>query len=146
MKLLRNCSIAALAALTVFSVRATVPEDQSLRAALIGIWCSSQDEGKSCYAWDEFKVDGTIVSCGTWPRSKRPWAATGAFKVVGRTVYLTVTSRSKFYALPVGDRFTTEVLAVDARSQTYLDNVSQEKRTLYRVTSTARSCPKLDEA
>jgi hypothetical protein len=146
MKLLRTAVVAALAASATSTLSAAVPEDDKLRAALIGIWCSSLDDGKSCYAWDEFKVDGTVVSCGTWPRSKRPWAATGAFRVSGRTVYLTVTSKSKSYALPVGDRFTTEVLAIDARSHTYVDNVSREQRVLYRVESSARSCPRLDEA
>jgi hypothetical protein len=66
--------------------------------------------------------------------------------VEGRTVYLTVTSKSRFYALPVGDRFSTEVVAIDAASQTYIDNVSRTESILYRVDSAARSCPKLDEA
>jgi hypothetical protein len=123
----------AVAGCATSPVSTAPPEGPALRAALLGVWGNSDDEGRTFWGFDEFRADGTLASTGTFPVGTEPFRLAGTFDVSGRKVCSRVTEASGSATLPVGHSFCVEVLYIDSNIQRYRSDEDQEIHTLYRV-------------
>lgn len=122
--------------------QAPVPEGLVLAVSLRdGAWCNSEDNGKTCSAYDDFREDGTIAACGQFSDDRRPFSAQGTYEVKGRFTCFVVTEASETFGLKPGYKFCTESLKIDAKEHTYRDVETGEITTQYRVPKTAMKCP-----
>ena len=119
----------------------TVPKDAALSAALRGVWCASEDNGKTCWGYDHFVDEGLVEACGAFPDDGTTFRLKGRYELRGRESCLTVIESNipKFY--PVGHRLCTRVLRIDKRQHTYKNVASGTEHTTYRVPETSKRCP-----
>ena len=119
-----------------------VPTDRALSSTLQdGVWCNSEDGGKSCAGFDEFHTDGRLTSCGKFSFDRHPFTASGKYEVKGRVVCAVLTEASANYAARPGFRFCVEMLEVTKDRQRYRMSGSREVQTLYRRPKTSKKCP-----
>jgi hypothetical protein len=129
----------ALVALGLSAVLGVVLAAQSasvggntLRTALLGVWCNSVDQGRSCWAYDVFMPDGRFRACGRNPDDGAYFEGSGTFEIVGqRMCYVVGQATDTFWVRP-GSRFCTDITAIDARTHEYRDLESGERFVLYR--------------
>jgi hypothetical protein len=143
--MLRICLI--VAGMTLFAASAnswsTVLRDAELDDALQGVWCSSNDGGKSCWGFDEF-TKGTISSCGRDPSTQAVISAKARYEIRGNSACATVIEASATFALKPGDSFCVTVLDIDDKTQRFRIGGSSETATMYRVPRSRKRCPGLD--
>lgn len=120
---------------------ATPPTDTELQHALQGLWCNSSDGGRSCWAWDEFRADGRFEACGRTDDDPRPFRGAGRFEVTGRRMCYTVEAASANFWLKPGQRYCTEIVAIDARTHRYRDIDTGANFTLWRRDNRDKRCP-----
>lgn len=118
-----------------------VPADSALIDALQGSWCVTDDDGKSCWAYDTFTSRETIEACGIFPETGKTFRIRATFKVSGTKMCHTVTESNAPESLPVGNKFCTQVLAVDDKIQRYKYLETGEVDTIYRVPKSNVKCP-----
>lgn len=120
----------------------SVPTNEALvRSLQDGVWCNSDDGGKTCTAFDEFHTNGRISACGKFAEDMRPFSAEATYEVRNRFVCMVVTEASETFALKPGFKFCTEVLQINSKVQRYRDLNSREIVTLYRRPKSAKKCP-----
>ena len=115
--------------------------DARLRAALVGVWCNSDDGGKTCWAFDEFRADGTFRACGRTTDDGLPFEGSGRFDVNGRRMCYRVHSASDTFWVRPGSRFCTDIVAIDGRQHRYRDIESGQSFVLQRHTAAQPLCP-----
>lgn len=120
---------------------ATLPADTALPQALHGLWCNSDDGGRSCWAWDEFRADGRFEACGRSADDPRPFRGTGRFAVEGQRMCYVVESASENFWLRPGQRYCTDIVAIDAHTHRYRDLDSGASFTLWRRDNRDKHCP-----
>lgn len=134
----------SLAALTLHAAAGDAAggpvEGAALHRALEGVWCNSNDGGRSCWAYDEFFADGSFEACGQTDDDPRPFRGGGPVSVSGRRMCYTVAFASGSFWLPPGSRYCTEILAIDSQMHRYRDIDTQQEFTLHRVARSARRC------
>lgn len=111
----------------------TVPENEQLRAALIGTWGNSDDEGRTFWAFDEYFPDGRLIATGTLPENGKSFRAVANFQTKGRLSCVRVTETSDPSIFPLGLYFCSEVLYIDNAHVRFKDLDSGKEFTLYRV-------------
>lgn len=131
--------LALLAACTGGPARA--PHDAALHRALHGVWCNSADGGRSCWAWDEFSADGRFRACGRTDDDPRPFRGEGRVDVRGQRMCYVVESASDNFWLRPGQRYCTDIVAIDAGSHRYRDIDTGAEFTLFRRDNAAVRCP-----
>lgn len=119
----------------------TALADTGLRQALLGAWCNSNDGGLSCWAYDEFREDGSFEACGTAEGDALAFRGAGAYSVHGQRMCYVVTQATPNFWLPPGGRYCTDILAVGSRSHRYRDIDTGQAFELYRVPAARKSCP-----
>lgn len=120
----------------------SVPTGKTLSRTLQdGVWCNSEDGGKTCAGFDEFHADGRLTSCGKFSFDRRPFTAAGQYEVKGHTVCAVVTEASETYAVRPGHRFCVEMLEVTKDRQRFRMSESPEVQTLYRRPKASKKCP-----
>lgn len=119
----------------------TPPRDAALQQALQGMWCNSSDGGRSCWAWDEFDADGRFSACGRTDDDPRPFAGSGRISVSGQRMCYRVETASGSFWLQPGQRYCTDIVAIDAASHRYRDIDTGAEFTLYRRAAAERRCP-----
>jgi hypothetical protein len=113
----------------------------TLRAALIGVWCNSNDGGRSCWAWDEFTERGTLEMCGLQDGDRQPFKASAQVSFTGRRMcYRVVEATDNFWLRP-GQDYCTEIVEVDPRSHVYRDLDTGQQFRLWRRPAGERQCP-----
>lgn len=117
------------------------PRDAALHRALHGTWCNSNDGGRSCWAWDQFDADGRFSACGRTDDDPRPFAGSGRVSVAGQRMCYVVDSASGSFWLQPGQRYCTDIVAIDERQHRYRDIDSGAEFTLYRRDRSERRCP-----
>ena len=117
--------------------------DGELDDALQGVWCSSDDGGKSCQSFDEFSK-GTIASCGRDPATQASIAVKARYEIRGNTGCAVITEASAGFALQPGDRYCVVVLDISAHTQRFRVVGSDEVTTVYRVPRARMRCPGVD--
>ena len=117
--------------------------DEALRAALLGAWCNSSDEGRSCWAWDVFSDDGQLQICGRFPDDGQPFRGVGAVTVSGDRMCYEVLEASDNFWLAPGDRYCSRITGISDQAHTWQDNFDAPAIRLSRVPQTAVVCPDL---
>lgn len=120
---------------------ATLPAEADLQHALLGLWCNSNDGGRSCWAWDEFRADGRFEACGRTDDDPRPFRGAGRFGIEGRRMCYVVEAASANFWLRPGQRYCTDIVAIDERSHRYRDIDTGASFTLWRRDNRDRRCP-----
>ena len=134
-------ALALAAALAGVVPAATAAQDAALLQALQGVWCNSNDGGRTCWAYDEFFADGSFAACGRTDDDPRPFRGGGPASVSGRRMRNTVAFASDNFWLRPGGRYCTDILSIDARTHRYRDIDTQQEFTLHRVAHGATRCP-----
>ncbi|MGD9833813.1 MAG: hypothetical protein AB7U92_13795 [Piscinibacter sp.] len=117
------------------------PRGDALHRALHGLWCNSNDGGRSCWAWDEFSADGRFRACGRTDDDPRPFRGEGRVEVSGRRMCYTVDAASENFWLRPGQRYCTDIVAIDAQTHRYRDIDTGAEFTLFRRDNRAVPCP-----
>lgn len=117
------------------------PRDDALHRALHGLWCNSDDGGRSCWAWDEFTADGRFRACGRTDDDPRPFRGEGRVDVRGQRMCYVVEAASDNFWLRPGQRYCTDIVAIDARMHRYRDIDSGAEFTLFRRGESPARCP-----
>lgn len=133
---------AALLALAgAAGAQAPMPQDAALERALVGLWCSPDDAGRGCWAWDRFYPDGRFEACGRAAGDPRPFRGSGRYSVVGQRMCYVVDAASETFWLRPGARYCTEIVAIDRRTHRYRDIDTQAEFVLQRRPVAQRRCP-----
>jgi hypothetical protein len=127
--------------LTGPSALAAPPQGAALHRALTGVWCNSHDGGRSCWAYDEFLPDGRLRACGRQEDELQPFHGEGTVTVEGQRMCYLVTAASDNFWLRPGQRYCTDILAIDARSHRYRDIDTGEQFVLIRRDAASAVCP-----
>lgn len=120
---------------------ARVAQEPSIGTALVGVWCNSTDGGASCWAYDEFRGDGSFEACGRTEDDTRPFHGEGRYSVEGRRMCYRVTRASPNFWLRAGDRYCTDIVAIGPTSHRYRDIDSGAEFELSRVPAGRKRCP-----
>lgn len=117
------------------------PQGAALHRALHGVWCNSADGGRSCWAWDEFGTDGRFRACGRTDDDPLAFRGEGRVDVNGRRMCYVVEAASANFWLRPGQRYCTDIVAIDAGTHRYRDIDTGAEFTLYRRDNAAARCP-----
>ena len=113
-----------------------------------GVWCSSRDEGKTCWAYGENYPDGTGDSCGREPTHGVDFALKLRHEFSGNTMCETVEKSSHPNVMAPGERFcsvTIEKLA-DGYTYRFTDDPPDKVRHSYRSDRSKKWCQPLIDA
>ncbi len=134
----------ALALLPLVGACATqeMPPQTPATAAhgLVGVWCNSNDGGSTCWAYDEFRTNGTFEACGRTEDDPRPFRGEGTYSVNGKLMCYVVTQATQNFWLGPGARYCTEITGISSSSHRYRDLDTGAEFELTRVPSSAKSC------
>lgn len=139
MRLVPGAAVLVLAGCA--AVAPAPPRGEALHRALHGTWCNSNDGGRSCWAWDEFSADGRFSACGRTDDDPRPFRGAGRVEVSGRRMCYGVDTASENFWLRPGQRYCTDIVAIDARTHRYRDIDTGAEFTLFRRDNGERRCP-----
>ncbi|MET3377102.1 hypothetical protein ABIC89_006183 [Variovorax boronicumulans] len=128
---------AALTVVATQSSSATL-QDEDLNRALQGVWCNSDDGGKTCHGYDEY-VDGTSSFCGAFPESKEPYTAAMRYKIQGNRICAVITASSNPIIGP-GFSFCDEILEIDEHSVRSYTAWFDTVETRFRVPKSQMTC------
>ena len=135
------CLLAVVLALPRVSAEPAATHGSALHRALEGVWCNSNDNGRTCWAYDTFLADGTFAACGKTDDDVRPFHGTGTASVEGRRMcYVVATASDNFWLRP-GSRYCTDIIAIDERTHRYRDIDTGAESTLHRRDASAKRCP-----
>ncbi len=119
----------------------SLPEGAALQAALQGLWCNREDDGRVCWAHDRFTPDGRLRMCGQLPDSRQRFDGLGQVEVSGRRMCYRVLRAEGDFWLPPGARYCTEIVELGPRHHRYRDLDSGVVFTLHRLPDSAPDCP-----
>ena len=112
-----------------------------LQRALEGVWCNSNDGGRTCWAYDEFSSDGRFAACGRTDDDRQAFRGAGSVTVQGQRMCYVVTSASGNFWIRPGGRYCTDIVAIDDRTHRYRDIDTGSEFTLYRRAIADKRCP-----
>lgn len=118
------------------------PTDGALKQALLGVWCNSDDGGKSCWGYDEYREDGTISTCSLNPGSMQSWHGAATYEVRGNYSCMIVTYSSD-KSMRQGEKICAQILEITPSHQRYKYIDFPEQFTLYRRRPEEKRCPSL---
>jgi hypothetical protein len=116
------------------------PQDKALARALVGAWCNSDDDGRTCWAYDVFSEDGTLRACGQFPDQKRPFDGAGRVSIAGSVMCYRVLNATENFWVKPGSTYCTRILEISSTAHTYQDLESGAKFKLLRVPNDAVKC------
>lgn len=117
------------------------PADTALAQALQGVWCNPSEDGSGCWAYDEFRADGSFEACGRTDDDPQPFHAAGRYVVSGHRMCYVVARATANFWLPPGARYCTDIVAIDARAHRYRDIDTGRTYGLRRVPPAENRCP-----
>ncbi|MEY2685936.1 MAG: hypothetical protein RL375_134 [Pseudomonadota bacterium] len=112
----------------------------SLAEALLGVWCNSDDGGRTCWAWDEFTDRGTLEMCGQAHGDARPFRARATVEWAGARLCYRVVEATDTFWLRAGERYCTEIVEVHPDHHVYRDLDTGQHVHLLRRTARDRHC------
>jgi len=128
-------------ALAPIQIGTEVPEGESLRRELKGVWCASDDGGKTCWGFDHYVDDRVIEACGRIPETGQSFYTKGEYLIRGRKVCIVVTESNDPKAFPPSTKFCVEVLRIDGAQQRHRFIDTGTEDTTYRRPVGAMQCP-----
>jgi hypothetical protein len=117
------------------------PGDAALHQALLGVWCNSNDGGRTCWAYDEFFDDGRFEACGRTDDDPRPFRGQGRVTVIGQRMCYQVTLASANFWIQPGGRFCTDIVAIEGAAHRYRDIDTGAEFVLHRIPKSEKRCP-----
>ena len=118
------------------------PTDKELARMIRGVWCVTEDGGKTCFAHDRIVDNKSAESCGVLPSESQPYRLKTSYAISGNEICYAVTESTNAVNMPVGDKFCVVVLAIDSKSQTYrFSNGPQLLFTMYKLPDSTPTCP-----
>lgn len=121
--------------------KSTVPRDKELSKAQLGLWCRSNDGGKTCWGFEHF-LDGNIVeACGKFPGERHSVIARGTHSTRGDTTCFVITQSSNSEQIQVGSQFCSQLLEINSQYQRHRLLNSDEVFTMYRIPESEKRCP-----
>ena len=142
-QLARGALFALLPCLTLLGACAGPPQPSAASAVvagLVGVWCNSSDAGATCWAYDEFRSDGSFTACGRTDDDPRPFIGEGRYTVEGaRMCYLVTRASANFWLRP-GARYCTDIVAMSPTAHRYRDLDTGAEFELARVAASSRRC------
>ena len=137
-----HVGLLAFAVLSGCATHQSVPAlDGKLAQELIGVWCNSNDGGKSCWAFDEFNSSGQFHACGKTEDEGMGFSGEGRFAVDGqRMCYVLDTATPNFW-LQAGSRYCTDILSIGPKRHRYRDIDTKQEFELLRVDPSRKQCP-----
>lgn len=109
------------------------PRERGLQRAVLGVWCLSEDGGRSCWGRNEYRADGTFRASGTEPDSRETYEIAGRFEVQGQLVCHTVASNSSGLWPQAGTTACSRILSVDQRRQVFTHLHDGSTHSAYRT-------------
>lgn len=106
-----------------------------IQAFLVGVWGSSEDEGKTFTSFDEYTNKGQILSWGYLTDISRYFELEANYKIMGNSPYYScveITYSSEPSLVPVGVKWCDEIVYIDAERFIYKSDDGRYN-TLYRV-------------
>ncbi|WP_088286574.1 hypothetical protein [Ideonella sp. A 288] len=119
----------------------TTLQGDALHRALEGLWCNTADQGRTCWAYDEFFADGRFEACGRTEDDPRGFFGAGVVSVSGQRMCYVVTRASANFWLAPGQRYCTDITAIDERMHRYRDIDTGAEFTLLRRPRSDKHCP-----
>jgi hypothetical protein len=114
----------------------------ALARMIIGKWCDPDLDGGPCLAHEEYRQDGTFVSCGWFEKSSpQLFKGKATYTVNANDVCFVVTESNDPIGLPVGDAWCARVLEIQDGFFRYRNDGSPTVHTSYRLPSSAPECP-----
>jgi hypothetical protein len=107
--------------------------------SLVGTWCNPDATG--CWAWDRFQADGRFEACGRTDDDPQPFRGSGSWVLQGQRMCYRVEQATPNFWLPPGQRYCTDIVALDAHQHRYRDLDTGAEFTLRRVPDEHRHCP-----
>ncbi len=118
-----------------------VSEEEFLRRELKGVWCVSDDGGKTCWAFDHYVDDRVLEACGRIRGTGQSFYIKGEYVVRGRMVCIVFTESNEPKEYPPGTKFCVEVLRIDSTEQRHRFIDTGDEDTTYRRPVGAMQCP-----
>ena len=100
------------------------------RSEIIGVSCSSDDGGKTCYGYSETYEDGTSDACGRVPNGGPEFAVKLRYEVFGNTKCETVLKTTDPHVLPVGERICS--IYLERKPEGFIYRFGDDKPTKVR--------------
>jgi hypothetical protein len=119
----------------------STPENEALSNSLRGVWCASDDAGKTCWGYDHFVDSEFTEACGVLPETGKSFRAKARYTLQGSKACFTVVESNSPQFFPVGLQFCTRVLKIDDQQQTYKAIGTGIEYTSFRVPITSKVCP-----
>lgn len=116
-----------------------VPEDEAYRRELVGSWCASDDEGQTCWGYDNYYADGTFDSCFS-PESGIVIRLKGTYQITGRVECFEVQESEAEDSIPAGFRSCSELLEMNERLQRFRHMDTGKNGVAYRVSRQPGRC------
>jgi len=115
------------------------------RKDFIGVSCSSEDGGKTCFGHGETYEDGTSDSCGRIPNGGPDFALKLVYEISGNKMCETVVKTTHPHVMGAGYKFCSIYLSHDAGGITYrfTDDEPTKVRRIYRSTRANKWCQPL---
>ena len=136
----------AIFTITLFAACSMTPRLTYSDQDMFGVWCSSRDNGATCWAYGETYPDGTIDSCGREPASGTEFAMTLTSKVDGPLRCETVVKTSHPEVMPVGESFCSRLISKGKDQYTYSFTDDSKLRTTYRRPRSQKWCQAVIDA
>lgn len=132
---------ALVLALGLLGACAAPPQGDTLAGALRGAWCNSDDGGRTCWAYDHFRDDGTLRACGRHPDEPIGFDGVGVVQFDGALLCYRVTAATPNFWVRPGTRYCTRIVEVSPDMHRYQDLESGALYTLTRVPPSQVRCP-----
>ena len=102
---------------------------------LIGVWGSSEDQGKTFWGFDQYAANGKLISWGTLPDSELSFELEGHYEVLSdqqsAISCIVITRSSHPDMLAVGDEICSLIVKLSATELHYVDTEG-EYHVLYK--------------
>ncbi len=109
----------------------TTVRGPELIMAMVGDWCLSIDEGKSCWNHHRF-TDTTIHSCGVVPKTGAAFEARSSYTVEGALLCQTVVTSSLPDIITPGYKTCTEIIEINTKIHRFRSPTSSNEGAVYR--------------
>ena len=139
------CVVLVVLALASSSLSAK-PREKRLKVRaeqVVGVWCSSADEGRTCWGIGETYPDGTADACGREQTQGIEFAMTLKWEIKNGQMCETVVKTSHPDVMPPGDRFCSVALEFGKDFRKYRFSDDDKVRTSYRKSRADKWCQPL---
>ena len=118
-----------------FLIFISFPSAANIESLLLGVWGTSEDEGKTFTGFDEYTKEGKIISWGYISELSRYFELEASYQILGNSPPFScveITYSSEPSIISPGIKWCDEVVYIDAERFIYKSDDGRYN-TLYRV-------------